>query len=96
MASFHSTVTRSVSFRALPGQAARLIQATCRRFVVAGALLWEQVEAMRRIDQQIDGRVDLATVVWGMDETYQWISQPAVDANTALGEFMKHAEEPVG
>jgi hypothetical protein len=98
MTVFHS-VTRGFQVKPQNKRSApRLAAATWRRFVVVGCLLHEQMSGVTTFFKDLyvkAAAAPLVTLVWGWDETYQWVatSDPKV---ASLREFMKSCEATYG
>lgn len=78
----------------LAGKSKALVDATARRFLVVGALLRQVPIAMDNYVKSLTSKPLLATIVWGMDETYQWVSMKAYAGTPSLSEFLCKAAVP--
>jgi hypothetical protein len=79
MTSFRSVTGVYVSAKA--GNVSRLIQATNRRFIVCGLLLSAQAKAIATWCEGLREKADIAVLIWGFDETWQWQSSKSIGSN---------------
>ena len=92
MTTFYSPMGTVV--KPLAGKSKALVDATARRFLVVGAVLRQVPIAMDNYVKSLTSKPLLATIVWGMDETYQWVSMKAHAGTPSLSEFLCKAAVP--
>ena len=71
MTSFHRNCMTTIEPQ--PGCANKVVENTFRRYVVFRAILDAQLESFRNYVAGLQSEPDLCTIVWGMDEAFQYM-----------------------